>query len=392
MTHRGGIRKAAAAAAAGVGFLIAGGAAFAEVPTQEVEELLRSAQDDFDSRFYAQAAGKLEAAFALEPEPEYLLRLVEVYDRWGEHCDDVFATFERFFEVCPACEQRTLADKRARELDERCQAPVVFRTNPPGARIRVDGREAGVTPMEMKLPAGRHTFALALRGYSEHQAVLDLKAGVEELVDVDMLRASGDVAELVIVNVPRHTEVIVDGRAVERAGEENIFVDPGQHQLQARHVGGQVALLNLIVERGDRVEVDVGRALGPVKEVRDDQLPGRSSPAPALPVGHIGLAVGGAAVAMGVLFGTLAGAAERDRDLAVASAAWPGAPPKRDEILDHDEEAKRNALLSNVAFGVGAAAAVTGLVLIFVPDGAIGAASGLSPVVAPGMTGVCGAF
>jgi len=325
--------------------------AWAETPAKEAADLVIQAQDDFDERFYAQAAGKLERAYALSPEPDVLLKLVEVYDRWEGHCPDISATFERYFEACPDCASLATAQRRAKELAQRCQAPVTFKTKPSGASVRIDGRTAGRTPLTVKLAAGRHTFAASLRGFSAHQGTLQLEAGEEQVVEVDLLRASGDVGELLFENIPRHTQVRVDGELVEGPGLASFYCDPGQRQVEISHVSGRVGLLNLIVERGDRVRVDVGRALGAVPDIPDEPAPGARGTRDGQPVawGPIIMAVGAAAVGAGVFFGSKAGVAENQRDLARATAAWPDAPSMRQEIVYQYDEAKSNALRANVS-------------------------------------------
>lgn len=57
------------------------------------------------------------------------------------------------------------------------KAHVRVTSDPPGAVVRVDGREAGVTPLELERRAGRYRMQLELRAYNVIEHDLSLAAG-----------------------------------------------------------------------------------------------------------------------------------------------------------------------------------------------------------------------
>jgi hypothetical protein len=56
-------------------------------------------------------------------------------------------------------------------------ARVSIRSEPAQAIVRVDGREAGLAPIEIERPAGQHKIEVVLDGYETYSATLDLHAG-----------------------------------------------------------------------------------------------------------------------------------------------------------------------------------------------------------------------
>jgi PEGA domain len=67
-------------------------------------------------------------------------------------------------------------------------AHVVIRSSPSGAQAVVDGKPVGKTPLDLQLPGGQHTLALTRDGYEQHDRTFTVVSGVDETLNVDMLR------------------------------------------------------------------------------------------------------------------------------------------------------------------------------------------------------------
>ncbi len=68
---------------------------------------------------------------------------------------------------------------------------LVIETRPPGAAARVDGRDAGVTPVTLtSIKAGLHKVELQLPGYRRWAETITVKAGQRRLVGVSLERAN----------------------------------------------------------------------------------------------------------------------------------------------------------------------------------------------------------
>jgi len=104
------------------------------------------------------------------------------------------ATAERDCEVCGSTELlETLADQGA-ALAARpvVAAPrlgtLVLRTRPDDARASVDGQAVGSTPVRHEVSAGRHRVAFERTGFVAVERDVVATAGVEELVEVELVR------------------------------------------------------------------------------------------------------------------------------------------------------------------------------------------------------------
>lgn len=68
----------------------------------------------------AESAEALELAFVMTPQPEILLALAAVYERWPGHCDDARQAYERFLHTCLDCPARAYGVERFDKVSETC--------------------------------------------------------------------------------------------------------------------------------------------------------------------------------------------------------------------------------------------------------------------------------
>jgi serine/threonine protein kinase len=121
---------------------------------------------------------------------------------------------------------------------EAAQATVRVRSQPPGARVFLDGRDTGVvTDGEVTLPAGTGTVMLVLRkpDYREASRVLRLPlAGTDLRFALEPVPVMAAVS-LPIVTEPAGASVTVDGEAVKGATPVTVSLDPArEHRIAVR--------------------------------------------------------------------------------------------------------------------------------------------------------------
>jgi len=66
-------------------------------------------------------------------------------------------------------------------------------TSPPGARVFLDGAPKGETPLRVEAAPGKHEVRIALAGYEEWEAQVDLARGAEVPLDVELVRSAAAV-------------------------------------------------------------------------------------------------------------------------------------------------------------------------------------------------------
>jgi hypothetical protein len=97
-------------------------------------------------------------------------------------------------------------------------------TQPPGARVVIDGKPVGESPLTLDVPAGRHTVTLASASGSVRK-VVRVETGKTVTVDVPIFSGWVD------VNAPFILEVSEDGKSIGTTEQNRLMLRPGRHVL-----------------------------------------------------------------------------------------------------------------------------------------------------------------
>jgi hypothetical protein len=138
--------------------------------------VLEEAYRHFEARAYPQAIKAFERAFAISPEPRFVLNIA-VTRRKAEECALSLAAFERFFELCDGCAQQEAAEPLAREARTWCQPTVRIEAMPANAHITIDGVALGAAPLEHALVVGAHVIRATANGHLPTERPLLVKGG-----------------------------------------------------------------------------------------------------------------------------------------------------------------------------------------------------------------------
>lgn len=196
------------------------------------------------------AAGAAEAfaqSHALYPHPGTLKNLaasleaasrpVEAWEAWNE-------LLERYGSVVSEA-ARAEARARAAALDERL-ARVVVTTEPPGAKLEVDGRSVGTTPLAtpVRLEPGDHSFTARLEGRETATRAVTLAPGDNPPVELDLPLPAAPLGTLLVESPTPGATVAIDGGAAEalplscelEAGEHEVRVEAPGHAARIERV------------------------------------------------------------------------------------------------------------------------------------------------------------
>lgn len=185
------------------------------------------------------AERELRTAHALSKHPRIAFELGLVYVQLD---DPVRATKM----MKAALRGRTRLDpevvERAREVVEQ-QEPaisvIMIETPVSGARVRINGRDVGKTPLgrPVEVRSGVIDVELTAPGRAPEHAVVTVKPGFQQSVELD-LDEPGGAAQLKIATDLPGAEILVDG---ERRGMTRqwdiIYVEPGTHEVALRREG-----------------------------------------------------------------------------------------------------------------------------------------------------------
>ena len=101
---------------------------------------------------------------------------------------------------------------------------VQIETQPAGARVFLDGKPVGDSPLSLDVPAGRHTFTLTSASGSVRRTVR-VEAGKTATIDVPIFSGWVEVAAPIIF------EVFEDGKSIGNTEQNRLLLKPGRHEL-----------------------------------------------------------------------------------------------------------------------------------------------------------------
>jgi formylglycine-generating enzyme required for sulfatase activity len=117
-------------------------------------------------------------------------------------------------------------------------ATLVLRSEPPGARVQVDGSDHGVTPIELRVEAGTpHEVRATLPGHDDAVLPVRVPAGRRQ---EETLRLSARVGEVTFAARPPDAELLIDGTPSGR-GDQRLRLLAVPHEIELRREGYETA-------------------------------------------------------------------------------------------------------------------------------------------------------
>ncbi len=131
---------------------------------------------------------------------------------------------------------------------------VTVATEPPGAKVAIDGRDVGVSPVNAEqLSRGRHTVTARKRGYETRSKGIVLDYGESLSICLQMKKKE---TVLSVFSFPSQADVFVDG---EKSGVTPVRIKgitPGKHELKLVKGGDCQLVEKITVREGDELALD----------------------------------------------------------------------------------------------------------------------------------------
>lgn len=137
-------------------------------------------------------------------------------------------------------------------------------TQPEGARILLDGRDLGVTPATIELPAGRHTLRLERTGHVPQELTVDITAGGLERPRPAILEPFGEPVTppttgfLAVSSEPAGADVWIDGKPTGERTPCTVELPAGEVLVEVRLAGHEIVETSEVIRAGEETALPVG--------------------------------------------------------------------------------------------------------------------------------------
>lgn len=179
LTRLGGPAVAALVAASAVhpvAALAQSADAAAESPAKAA---YRAGVDHFKQHRYADAIREFNKAYRLDPNPVLVFNMARAFEELQQY-ESAIEYYRKYLEMSPKAPDRATVEDSIRTLEilqkqasAQVMVPLTVTSTPDGAKVYVDGREIGVTPLKADIPAGHRFLAVEAPGYARHSSELD---------------------------------------------------------------------------------------------------------------------------------------------------------------------------------------------------------------------------
>jgi len=192
----------------------------------------------------------------------------------------------------------------------------------------------------------------------------------KEEVETRLAEVKAMVGSIEVTTEPEGAGIVLDGATTGKTTPTTLEIGPGDHELVLNLDGFEPLTKVVTVAKGEKAEISVnfdeegtpvatetgeGTLADPFAEGGGEEEAAESGGEGPPPAFWVCAAVAGVGLVSGTVFGTMALGDEEDY--------------KKDPKDDTKESGERNAIIADVSFGVAAAAAIVGAVILFTAGG-----------------------
>lgn len=245
-------------------------ALFAEVKLEEARRHFEQGVALFEEGNFTAALAEFQAAHSTAPASTILFNIGLTYKALYRYPEAV-ETLERYL-VEGSADGQMKPDRRAQVIQlvaemKSLLAPVTFALSPTNAKVSVDGRN---TPLPanhtVALAAGSHQVEVSAPGHTPERREFSIAAGTPTTLEFRLV-AIPRTGKVRITSSQPNTRLSIDGQSRGFAPQE-IELDAGGHQLEARADGFEPFRSELMLAAGQARNIDVELQLPAVAEGR----------------------------------------------------------------------------------------------------------------------------
>ncbi len=157
--------------------------------------------EHFREKRYSDAIAEFNKAYRIDPNPVLVFNMARAFEELKDYGPAV-EFYKKYLEMAPQAEDRPQVEATIRTLEllrERARAearvPLAVTSKPDGARVLVDGQEAGLTPLQVELAPGNHFLTLEKQGYTRASAEVTIEPDTPARREVQLVPMPGGVAD-----------------------------------------------------------------------------------------------------------------------------------------------------------------------------------------------------
>jgi tetratricopeptide (TPR) repeat protein len=259
----------------------------------DFDALYSAAKVAYDAGSYAEAAGLLAKAYGVRPEAPLLFNMGRSYEL-AEMYPEAIDAFTRYVEVAPESEREAARERLYSVKAKFGKGWLTVRATPADSTVQIDEETPVAPPIERLLrPAGTHWVKVTAPGMVSSRTRVDVKAGEETLIDVNLTPALATLDDAVEVEIATGSSPGMSG--MELGG----WVSLGLGVAFAAGGATLLALGHADADEVDGAETDAGGRVTGLTRVEALDLGDSAEWKSAAGIG--GLALGGAGIVTGIV-------------------------------------------------------------------------------------------
>ncbi|MDP1921429.1 MAG: PEGA domain-containing protein [Myxococcales bacterium] len=178
----------------------------------KAKELVQWGQKLYKQARYAEAIAKFEEAYLARPSPVITYNIGKCHEQLGETAKAMRA-YRDYLRLSPnAADRESVSDaitNLERRLREKGLQQLMVFADPPTAKISVDGKELGNSPVSIELIAGNHTLSVTAEGYekTDRAFVMQLSRATEMTIALRPSPPPTDAPKAVTTTEPKPADV-----------------------------------------------------------------------------------------------------------------------------------------------------------------------------------------
>jgi tetratricopeptide (TPR) repeat protein len=151
----------------------------------------RKAVELYREQRWREAVAEFEAAYRLKPHGAIHFNVAQCRERL-EDWPGAHRSYHDYLREVPDASDRVAVRATLRRIEARLASAgvqaLLVHSEPPGARVAIDGRDRGTTPFQAVLAPGSYALALVLDGHEPVREQIEVSPSPAKVVDVTLQR------------------------------------------------------------------------------------------------------------------------------------------------------------------------------------------------------------